>query len=308
MIWQENVARVRAPYSSSADGRWCSVLNLGSEGGRRRRKCIYGFTEGAVQNALLRARADQAAGLPLAVEHQTVAQFLTDWLENSARPSARPAPYRSYEQTIRNHLIPELGRLPLRKLEPQHVRAMLNRKLAAGLSARSVCYLRVMLRAALNQARKWNLVARNVAELVDPPKCERFKIEPLSPLQARVLLESVKGEKLEALYAVALACGLRMGEILGLRWQDIDLGGGRLTVSHALQRQKGRGLVLAETKTDRSRRTIGLPPAAGRHAQVASAIFRSASPLARDGWTAVWCSRQASEQDRNHATDFALSR
>jgi integrase len=136
---------------------------------------------------------------------------------------------------------------------------MLNRKLASGLSARSVAYLRIVLRAALNQARKWNLVARNVAELVDPPRCERFKIEPLSPEEARALLEAAKGDRLEALYAVALACGLRMGEILGLRWRDVDLEQGRFAVSHALQRHKGAGLVLAETKTDRSRRTIALP-------------------------------------------------
>ena len=79
---------------------------------------------------------------------------------------------------------------------------MLNRKLAGGLSARSVAYLRVVLRAALNQARKWNLVARNVAKLVDPPKFERFKIERLSPEEARALLEAARGGRLEALYAV----------------------------------------------------------------------------------------------------------
>jgi len=93
---------------------------------------------------------------------------------------------------------------------------MLNRKLAVGLSARSVGYLRVVLRAALNQAVNWNLIARNAAKLVEPPRCERFRIESLSPKQARVLLQNVKGQRLEALYAVAIACGLRMGEILGL--------------------------------------------------------------------------------------------
>jgi integrase len=247
-------------FQRESDGRWCGVLNLGWENGRRKRKYFYGATAAEIQHALLKARADHAQGIPVPPSRQTVEQFLQDWLENSVKPSVRPSTYRSYEQTIRNHLIPELGRLPLCKLEPQNVRVMLNRKLAqGGLSARSVAYLRVVLRAGLNQARKWNLVARNVAELVEPPRCERFRIEPLTPDQARTLLDAVKGDRLEALYAVALACGLRMGEILGLRWQEIDLENGRMAVSQALQRQKGRGLVLAETKTDRSRRTIGLP-------------------------------------------------
>ncbi len=88
---------------------------------------------------------------------------------------------------------------------------------------------------------------------------QAIQIQPLSPQQARALLEAAKGDRLEALYAVALACGLRMGEVLGLRWQDIDFEQSRVAVSQALQRQKGRGLVLTETKTDRSRRTIALP-------------------------------------------------
>jgi integrase len=241
------------------DGRWCAQLDLGWQG-KRRRKYIYGATAAQVQDQLLKARGDLAAGLPAAVERQTVAQFLRDWLENSVRPSVRPRTYISYEQVVVTYLIPDLGNVALRKLAPQHVRAMLNRRLAEGhLSPRSVNYLRVVLRAALNQARKWSLVSRNAAELVEPPRWERFRIEPLSPEQARALLEAVKGHRLEALYAVALSCGLRMGEVLGLSWQDTDLENSRMTVSQALQRQKGRGLLLTETKTDRSRRTLALP-------------------------------------------------
>jgi integrase len=242
-----------------ADGRWCAQLDLGWQNGKRVRKYIYGATAQEVQDQLLKARSDRAAGFPVAVERQTVGHFLVDWLQNTVRPSVRAATYRSYEQTIRNHLVPELGPLPLRKLEPQHVRAMLNRKLAAGLSARSVAYLRVVLRAALNQARKWNLVARNAAELVESPRARRFEIKPLAPEQARQLLDAAKGSQLEALYAVALACGLRMGEMLGLRWQDMDLEAGRLAVRQAIQRQCGAGLVAIEPKTDRSRRTIEIP-------------------------------------------------
>lgn len=242
-----------------SDGRWCAQLDLGWQNGRRLRKYIYGATAQEVRDALLKLRADCAQGLPVAVERQTVEQFLRDWLENTVKVSVRPATYISYEHHIRNHIVPDIGRLPLRKLAPQHVRAMLNRKLASGLSARSVAYLRVVLRVALNQARRWNLVARNVAELVEPPRVERLRIEPLSPEQARTLLYTANGNRFEALYAVALACGLRMGEILGLRWGNIDFDRAQMKVSQSLQRQRGLGLVLTDTKTDRSRRTIRLP-------------------------------------------------
>src|SRR5215469_3424911 len=148
-----------------SDGRWCAQLDLGWEGGKRARKYIYGATAQEVQDQLLKARSDRAVGLPVAVERQTVGQYFADWLQNTVKTSVRPRTYVSYEQVVRSYLIPDLGRLPLPKLTPQHVRAMLNRRLAEGrLSPRSVAYIRVVLRAALNQARKWNLVARNVAE------------------------------------------------------------------------------------------------------------------------------------------------
>ena len=122
-----------------------------------------------------------------------------------------------------------------------------------------MAYIRVVLRAALNQARKWNLVGRNVAELVESPRVRRFEIKPLTPEQARQLLDAAKGNRLEALCAVALACGLRVGEILGLRWQDVDLEAGRLAIRQSIQRQRGAGLVAVEPKTERSRRTIEVP-------------------------------------------------
>lgn len=212
-----------------------------------------------MQVALLKARGDQARGLPILDERQTIKQFLTDWLEHK-QSSVRFSTHRSYEQTVRNHLIPELGHLKLSKLQPQHIDQMLKRELDAGLSPRSTAYLRVVLRAALNRARKRDLVARNAAELADAPRMERYKVKPLTPEQARLLLDTAKGHRLEALYTVALACGFRRGEILGLHWRDVDFEHSRMSVSQALQRQKGRGLVLTETKTDRSRRTIELPP------------------------------------------------
>ncbi|CCF82365.1 phage integrase N-terminal domain-containing protein [Nitrolancea hollandica] len=109
---------------------------------------------------------------------QTVAQFLTRWLEDSAKPAIRPSTYRSYEQMVRIHLIPGLGRHLLVKLTPQHVQAYLNTKLHAGLATRTVQYQHAILRRALGQAERWKLVPHNVAKLVTPPRVERPEIVP----------------------------------------------------------------------------------------------------------------------------------
>jgi integrase len=249
------------------DGRWCAVLNLGWEGGKRRRKYVYGATAEEVNAGLLKLRSDHAAGLPVAVERQSLEQFLTDWLENSVRPSVRPLTHEIYRNHVKLYLAPLLGHHRLAKLAPQHVRAFIKRKLADGLSPRTIRLSLVVLGRALGQALRDGLIARNVVKLVDLPRVQRFEGKTLSPEQAKSLLGAAKGERLEALYTVALSLGLRMGEALGLRWEDIDLDRRTLTVNRILERiGRGHGstLQLVEPKTSRSRRTVNLPDAAGR--------------------------------------------
>ena len=136
---------------------------------------------------------------------------------------------------------------------------MLDRKLKSGLGPRTVAHYRTVLRTALTQALRWNLVARNAAALTSPPRVPHYEFRSLTALEARRLLDAAKGTRLEALYTVALCEGLRRGELLGLRWQDIDLDNAHLRVMQAVQRVEGK-LKAAETKTERSRRTLALPP------------------------------------------------
>ena len=138
---------------------------------------------------------------------------------------------------------------------------MMNKNLAAGRSPRTVQYTHTVLRRALGRALKWGLVARNVATLVDRPRSVRQEMQSLSPEQARVFLQAAEGDRLEALYSVAIAVGLRQGEALGLRWDDVDLDAGKLRVRVALQRVNGK-LQLVGPKTAKSRRTIALPQTA----------------------------------------------
>lgn len=240
------------------DGRWEASITLDVVEGKAKRKSYYGRTKAEAMAAMRAARRDLDAGLPIDVGRQTVGQFLDRWLADVVTPTVRPKTRHSYAQIVRLHLKPALGHHQLAKLAPQHVQAMMNAKGAAGLSPRTVQYLRAVLRQALGQALKWGLVGRNVATLVDPPRSVRHEIAFLSPAQARTLLDTVKGDRLEALYSVALSLGLRQGEALGLRWADVDLDAGRLTVRFALQRVDG-ALQLVEPKTSRSRRTVSIP-------------------------------------------------
>jgi len=240
------------------DGRWTAVLTVGSG----KRKSYYGRTRAEVQRKLASAVAALQSGLvPPASERQTLSQFLTGWLENTVKPSVRAWTFRGYEGKVRTHILPGLGNVTLVNLTPQRLEAFLNQKRTAGLSPQTVQHLRAILRAALSDAVKWGLVPRNVATLVDGPRVPHHDIQPLSPDEARRLVEAVAPYRLGALFSVALAVGLRQGEALGLRWEDVDLDAGTLTVKKTLQRIGGE-FVLVEPKTVRSRRTIALPSAA----------------------------------------------
>lgn len=252
-----------------ADGRWQARIDLGYVNGKRKRKAIYGKTRQEVAKKLTTALHEHQQGLPIDLPRQTVGQFLTHWLANVVRPSVRPKTYASYEQIVSQHLVPGLGHIELRKLAPQQVQQLLNEKLQSKrklqngrestktISPRTVAYIHAVLRSALDQALKWGLVARNVAKLVDSPRVERKEVSVLTPETAQALVDAVKAERLGPLCTFALATGLRLGEALGLHWQDVDLDARTIRVRQALQRIDGE-LRLVEPKTDRSRRTVGL--------------------------------------------------
>ncbi len=245
------------------DGRWEAIISFIGPDGKPRRKSFYGKTQQDVRQKLTGARRtlDQGGALPL--ERQMVGQFLDRWLEDLARKKKAPKTYKSYAQIVRLYVKPVLGRHQLTGLGPQHVEAMLNHQLDQGLAPRTVQYTRAVLRIALNRALKWGLVARNVAALVDPPKVPRYQSRPLSPEQAGRLLEAARGDRLEALYAVGVALGLRPGELYGLRWEDVDFEARTIRAQKQPQVVDGE-LQLVGLKTGRSRRTLPMPAVIAR--------------------------------------------
>jgi len=239
-----------------SDGRWEARYRV--SGGRQR--SVYAKTRKGAQDQLRSALAAVEGGVRPVSGRLTTSAYLDEWLESSVRPRLRPTTAESYAFVVEQYLKPSLGRVPLAKLAPEHVQSML-RYLASPersrlLSSTTVRYAHTVLRAALGRALKAGYVGRNVATLVDPPAKARIERQPLSATQVGVLLAATKGDRLAAMWATAVGMGLRQGELLALRWSDVDLEGDLLTVRHTLQRGTG---ALAEPKTQRGRRTLVVP-------------------------------------------------
>ena len=239
-----------------ADGRW--VAQIAWPHGRREYR--YGPTRALVACKLREALQSHDRGLAAPHRTGTLADFLRAWVR-SLEGTVRPTPVAQYRGDLRCHVIPRLGRVPLARLTPQHLQELYSELRTAGLSPMSIRYVHAELHRALEQAVRWDAVPCNVASLVDPPQAPRRPLQTLAPEQVRRLLAAAEGDRFEALYVLAVTTGMRRGELLGLRWVDVDLQGQALAVTASLQREVVEGLVRVEPKTSRSRRRVLLTQA-----------------------------------------------
>jgi integrase len=264
------------------DGRWAASLTL--EGGKRKRKTFYGKTRKEVQDKLNMALHEQKQGTLATGSRQTVKQYLEHWLENVHRSAVRTRTYTRYRELLTLHILPALGHLPLQKLTPQHIQAFYAQQEKEGLSASSIRKMHGILHKALDKAVLWNIVARNACDGVSPPRQQHHEIEPLTLEQSLQFLAAVKGHPLEALFVLALVTGMRRGELVGLKWQDINLAEGTLQVKRIITRKPGGGYMEAEPKTARSRRTVVLVPLAAEVLKRHRILQREAKLKAGETW------------------------
>ena len=204
-----------------------------------KRKTIYGKIRAEVSQELTKAMAHRDIGLVFDTNKLTLGQYLKRWLSDSVKDTVKQTTYESYERIIRVHLVPTLGRIQLKNLSPTHVRRLYREKLDSGLSATSVQRTHALLHKALKQAVNDGLLPRNVTEAVTAPRQIRREIQALPPEQARAFLQAAKSDRLEALYLLAIHTGLRQGELLGLKWGDVDLEQGTLQVRRIRSAAKG---------------------------------------------------------------------
>jgi len=247
---------------------------------------VYGDTEREALNELNKLRDQQRRGIPVATTTLTVAEYMSYWLEHIAEPGIRRTTYATYEGDVRLHIVPGIGKRKLKTLQAADIRAWLSdlrtkcqccgqgrdaardkprccaladpRCCQAALSASSIRHVLRVLRAALQDAVDEELLSRNVARLVQLRVTDDRKVRSFTRAEALRFLGAAEHHRLYALWAVALAMGLRRGEALGLAWADVDLDGGRMTVRQALHRVDGQ-LRLDPVKTDASVAVLPIP-------------------------------------------------
>lgn len=252
------------------EGSWELKFDLGRNpvsGKRETRYHSFKGTKRAAQAELIRLSAEAIQGTYVDPTSTTLAGFLDRWERDWAATNVSPKTLERYRGLIKNQICPHIGILPVQKLRPVHLNELYAKLLrearsktnANGLSARTVGHVHRVLHRALGHAATWGVVQQNVASLVSPPRVTSTEIEIIREDEIRKVLQKLRGRSLYIIAVVGLTTGLRRGELLALRWQDVDLDGGKLRVERSLEQTKAGGLRFKSPKTKFGRRTISVP-------------------------------------------------
>jgi integrase len=239
------------------DGRYVGAFYALTTTGARKRVYVYGRSREEAHEHLVEEQSKAARGIPVPERSWKLGPYLDYWLEHVIKPTRRPATYALYEMIVRIHLAPALGKYHLKRLSVPIVQAFLNGKLGAGLSVRNVQIMRQVLSAALSRAVREELITRNVAQLVELPAWEPNVVVPWTPTEALAFLQAAIDDPLYPAFVLLLLYGLRRGEVLGLRWQDIDFETQIIHVRQQIHRSQGQ-LRIGPVKTRAGSRDLPL--------------------------------------------------
>jgi integrase len=264
-----------------ANGMWCGTYSAGyASDGSRKRRTVFGESREDVQKKL-RDKLNQATtSLSVAPTKVKLGDYLGRWLNDAAKSAVRPTTYSNYERVIKNHIKPHLGGVALGILTPVHVQSMIAALKRDGKSAETIRLTYAVLRRALKQAVTWGLLTHNATYGVERPRAVKMEISVYDAEQVAKLLSAAKDDRLEALYVLAVGAGMRLGEIFGLQWADVDLAARTIMVRRTLSELNGK-LFPSEPKTAKGRRKIDLP------AIVVAALQRHRKQAMAEGFAAV---------------------
>lgn len=236
---------------------WTVVVYLGRDPETGKRRYLWRTIKGPKRDAealLTRLLAQLDTGTDLLPSKLTIEQFSREWLK-AVKSRVKPRTHHRYEELLRLHVLPYVGSLQLKKLKPLHIEHLLTKGREKGLSERTLLHLFRVLHTALGQAVKWQLVDRNAAKAVQPPRPEKNEMDAVTPEDVERILDAATNTEIEVPVTIALGTGMRLGEILGLRWSDIDFETESIRVRQTLNVDRTFGT----PKSYRSRRSIPLP-------------------------------------------------
>jgi integrase len=241
-------------YYVEARDRWVAEITL-ETGKRKKAYCKTRQEAQRKKNEMLR---ELERGMLATGPQRKLGEYIQDWLENTHKSKLRLSVYLNYRKHVK-HIVAGLGDIWLQKLTPQQVQSFLTKKLDEGLSPKYVREMLGVLRLALKNAVQWGYISRNVCDLVTRPRVPKHNIAPLTLEQAQRFRQHLQGHRFEVLITMAVVTGMRRGELLSLRWSNIDFQRGILQVLHTVDRFTGYGYVEGEPKSAAGVRSIRLP-------------------------------------------------
>jgi integrase len=246
----------RPRYERRSGGYSTRVWVVGHDGSRKQIR-VSAKTSEEMRDKLAALRVASKTGTIADAGRLSTAAYLESYLAH-AKTRVRSSTWTRYEGLARTHIVPRIGAVPLAKLRPMHVQAVVDEMIAGGSAPRTTIQAYRVLSAALRQAVRWQLLAVNPANAVSPPRADRERENRPHPDELEAIIRAARGTRLEGPVTIASATGMRLGEVLGLRWRDVDLEQGRLHVSSAAV-WTASGFAFVDPKTSRGRREIALP-------------------------------------------------
>jgi integrase len=242
---------------------WYAVVDLPPDPatGKRRQKRVSAKTRRECEERMAALIAAPNTGAAVSVDKTTVAAFVERWLASN-EANVKPSTARRYRDLLRLHVLPVIGALPLVRTTPLHVQELHAAWRAKGLSPTSCYHAHYILHRVFAQAVRWRILPNNPCDFTDAPRRGTTELQVWNATQVAAVLSACAGDDLEALWRLALLTGMRRGELLGLRWDDVDLERGVLAVRRTLSRGQGGMWEIGSPKTTSGRRSIALPPSA----------------------------------------------
>lgn len=241
---------------------WELTIDLGRDAsGKRRRKFVnVKGTKSQAQQKLRELLSAYDKGIPIITEKVTVSQWMDKWMAEYVVPNCRQMTRERYERAIKRHILPEVGHIQLVRLNPRHIQALEAKLSSRGMASAGVELIHNIVSGALKYALRMEVVWRNVAQAVTTPRAPRIEVEPPDIGGVTRILEDARTEEHPLFPCIHLIAytGIRRGEALGLRWQDVNLGAGTISIVQSLGRSVEKGLIFQPPKTNSGRRVIDL--------------------------------------------------